>query len=171
MSTDNIVWIVIAAVAVIAIIAVLVMAMNRAKRRRQHRQAEEIREQARLETAELERREALANETAAKARAAQAEAEVRAAEAARLQEQAAEHQHEATTSRDQLREKWEHADSIDPTVRTGRHDDDRRGDDTDLTQSGRDEAWHEESAAPANHTSDATDPNYRPQGNYRGAST
>ncbi|HWY01710.1 MAG TPA: hypothetical protein VNY55_18075 [Mycobacterium sp.] len=85
MSTGTI-WIVIAAVAAVLLIAALTIVGRRARSRRRQRQAEEIREQARLETAKLERREALAEETAAKARAAQAEAEVKAAEAASLQE-------------------------------------------------------------------------------------
>ena len=85
MSTGTI-WIVIAPVAAVLLIAALTIVGRRARSRRRQRQAEEIREQARLETAKLERREALAEETAAKARAAQAEAEVKAAEAASLQE-------------------------------------------------------------------------------------
>ena len=78
MSTT--IWIVVAVVAVLLIVALGVLAVSLTNRRRQ-RQAEQIREQARLESAKLERREALAQETAAKARAAQAEAEVKAAEA------------------------------------------------------------------------------------------
>ena len=115
MSTSNsTIWIVVvAAVAVLALV-VLVVAVSKARSRRRQRQAEEIREQARLETARVERHEALGQETAAKARAAQAEAEVKAAEAARLQEQAAKHQSEAATSREQLQEQWERADSISP---------------------------------------------------------
>ncbi len=111
MSTTTI-WIV-AVVAVLALIA-LVAVVSKAGNRRRHRQAEEIREQAKIETGRVERREALAQETAAKARAAQAEAEVKAAEAARLQEQAATHQSHAATSREQLREQWDRADGIDP---------------------------------------------------------
>jgi uncharacterized protein HemX len=112
MSTTTI-WIVAAVVAVLALI-VLVVVVSKAGNRRRHRQAEEIREQAKIETGRVERREALAQETAAKARAAQAEAEVKAAEAARLQEQAATHQSHAATSREQLQEQWDRADGIDP---------------------------------------------------------
>jgi flagellar biosynthesis/type III secretory pathway M-ring protein FliF/YscJ len=112
MSTTTI-WIIAAVVAVLALI-VLVVVVSKAGSRRRHRQAEEIREQAKLETGRVERREALAQETAAKARAAQAEAEVKAAEAARLQEQAATHQSHAATSREQLQEQWDRAESIDP---------------------------------------------------------
>lgn len=113
MSTSTI-WIVIAVVAAILLIAAFVVAIGRARSRRRQRRADEIREQARVATAKLERREALPQETAAKARAAQAEAEVKAAEAARLREQAAKHQSDAATSREQLQERWNRADSIDP---------------------------------------------------------
>jgi hypothetical protein len=87
---------------------------RKARIRRRHRQAEEIRQHASLETAKVERREALANKTAAKARAAQAEAEAKAAEAARLQERAAMHQSEVATSREQLDEQWQRAESLHP---------------------------------------------------------
>lgn len=115
-------WIVIAVVVALLLIAGVIVASS-ATRSRRHRQAEQIREQARLESAKLERREALAQETAAKARAAQAEAEVKAAEAARLQEHAAAHQTEATASREQLQEQWDRADRIDPkTGKPGKPD-------------------------------------------------
>jgi uncharacterized protein HemX len=124
MSTSAI-WIVVAVVAVILIAALVVFALGRATRRRRQRQAEQLREQTKLETAKLERREALAQETAAKARAAQAEAEVKAAEAARLQEQAAAHQNDLATSREQLEEQHKRADSLDPNVGTRRADRDQ----------------------------------------------
>jgi flagellar biosynthesis/type III secretory pathway M-ring protein FliF/YscJ len=140
MSTTTI-WIVAAAVAVLALI-VLVVAVSKAGNRRRHRQAEEIREQAKVETGRVERREALAQETAAKARAAQAEAEVKAAEAARLQEQAATHQSHAATSREQLQEQWDRAESIDP--KTGKQ---KR--DAVKSERGPAPAWSEESNDPA----------------------
>jgi uncharacterized protein HemX len=115
MSTSTI-WIVIAAVVAVLVIAAVIVAANAAMRRRRRRQAEEIREQAKVATTRVERRQALADETAAKARAAQAEAEVKAAEAARLQEHAATHQSEAATSREQLEDQWKRADRIDPTA-------------------------------------------------------
>jgi flagellar biosynthesis/type III secretory pathway M-ring protein FliF/YscJ len=118
MSTTNIAWIVIAVIGAVLVIATLIFAVNRATRRRRQRQAEEIREQAKLGTTRVERRQALADETAAKARAAQAEAEAKAAEAARLQERAASHQSEAARSREQLQEQWNQADSVDPRVTT-----------------------------------------------------
>lgn len=166
MSTSIVVWIVIAVVAV-ALIAALVIGLSRARRQRRQRQAEEIREQARLETAKVERREAFAQETAAKARAAQAEAEVKAAEAARLQEQAAKHQGEAATSREQLQEQWNRADSIDPKVKA------ETGDTADRPAQGRDEAWREAPYEPATDAEAVRDDaalqsnNYRDSGNYR----
>jgi FtsZ-interacting cell division protein ZipA len=132
-------WIVIAIAIAVLLIAALVVATNTARNRRRHRQAEDIREQAKLDSAKLERREALAQETAAKARAAQAEAEVKAAEAARLSEHAAQHQSDAAASREQLQERWDHADRIDP--KTGKQDRD-----ADEPVSDRSEAWSAESA-------------------------
>jgi Na+-transporting NADH:ubiquinone oxidoreductase subunit NqrC len=124
MSMSTSTWIVIATVVAVPLIAALIVAASRAMRRRRQRQAAEIREQAQLATARVERRQALADETAAKARAAQAEAEVKAAEAevkaaeaARLQEQAAKHHSDPAASRQQLQEQWKRADSIDPEVK------------------------------------------------------
>lgn len=167
MNTSIVVWIVIAVVAV-ALIAAVVVGVSRARRRRRQRQAEEIREQARLETAKLERREALGQETAAKARAAQAEAEVKAAEAARLQERAAQHRSEAATSREQLQEQWNRADSIDPKVRTETREA------ADRPAHGRDEAWRSDESYESATDAEAVkhDPalqsnDYRDSGNYR----
>ncbi|WP_197283779.1 hypothetical protein [Mycobacterium sp. Marseille-P9652] len=115
MNNHNIVWIVIAVVVAVLVIAAVVAAAARARRQRRLREAEEIREQARVEAGRVERRQAVADETAARARAAQAEAEAKAAEAARLQERAAMHHNEAASSRERLQEQWERADSIDPT--------------------------------------------------------
>jgi uncharacterized protein HemX len=108
-------WIVVAVVAVLVLGAVIA-AVSTLRNRRLQREAEQLREQTRLETAKLERREALAEETAAKARAAQAEADVKAKEAARLQERAAAHQNDVAASREQLEEQRRRADSIDPNV-------------------------------------------------------
>jgi flagellar biosynthesis/type III secretory pathway M-ring protein FliF/YscJ len=113
MTTSNIVWIVIAVVVAVLLLAILVVVT----RRQRHLKAEGIREQVRVETTRVDRREALAEETSAKARAAQAEAEAKAAEAARLQQRAAEHQSAATTSREDLGERWKHADHIDPKAK------------------------------------------------------
>ena len=161
MSTSNIVWIVIAALVAIAVIAGLVIAANRAKRRRQIQEAEGIREQARTDTARVERREALAQETAARARAAQAEAEAKAAEAARLQDRAAAHQSEVATSREQLDEQWKRADTLDPTTRRETEDRSETGD-----EPVRDEAR-------GNESGNYTDPNVgrRDAEHYRGAPT
>ncbi|OBH85641.1 hypothetical protein A5679_03205 [Mycobacterium scrofulaceum] len=111
---SNTIWIVVAVIAAVLVIAALLFAVSRSRSRRRQRQAQEIREQAKLETAKVERREALAQETAAKARAAQAEAEAKAAEAARLQERAANHQNEVAASREQLQEQLKRADELHP---------------------------------------------------------
>jgi FtsZ-interacting cell division protein ZipA len=159
MSTSTI-WIVVAvAVAAVVIVAILFAATTAARRRRQ-RQADEIREQARVETARVERRQALADETAAKARAAQAEAEAKAAEAARLQERAAAHHSEVANSREQLQERLQHADSIDPTAKADEA--------SDRPEQGRDEAWSEETPV---RQGDVQTDNFRDAGNYRAPSS
>ncbi|OSC23500.1 hypothetical protein B8W69_23755 [Mycobacterium vulneris] len=133
MSTHQIAWIVIAAVAVVLIVVLIIVA-RRATIHRRQRQAAQIRQEASVQTEKVERREALAAETAAKARAAQAEAEAKAAEAARLQDRAGAHQSAAATSREQVQEQWERADRIDPRV------DADRGAATDQSGSERDTA-------------------------------
>ena len=117
MPTSNIVWLVVAVAVAVLLLAIVIIVSRRASHRRRHLKAEGIREEARVETDRVERREALAGETAAKARAAQAEAEAKAAEAARLQDRAAAHQSEAATSREELDAQWKHADSIDPKAK------------------------------------------------------
>ena len=116
MSNNDIVRIVIAAVLLILVVAAVTVAVRGAMRRRRTRQAEAIREHVQGETAKVDRRQALADETAARARAAQAEADAKAAEAERLQNRAAKHHSDAATSRERLQEQMERADSIDPAV-------------------------------------------------------
>lgn len=129
MTTSNTVWLVVAAVVAVLLLATLIVVARRMSNRRRHLRAEGIREQARVETDRVGRREALAQETSAKARAAQAEADVKAAEAARLQERAAAHQSDAATSREELDARWKHADSIDPKAKSKtRQDADRLAD-------------------------------------------
>src|ERR1700751_32058 len=158
---SNIVWIVIAAVVAVLLIAAVIFAATNARRRRRGRQADESREQAKVETAKVDRRESLADETAAKARAAQAEAEAKAAEAARLQERAATHQNEAATSREGLQEQWERAERIDPRAKAESRETGAS------TATGPDAAWSEElptdAGAPGQHAS----ANYRDGGSYR----
>jgi biopolymer transport protein ExbB/TolQ len=112
----NTVWIVVAVIAALIVIAALVWVGRNRQISRKTAKADEIREEVRQEHAKVQRREALADETAAKARAAQAEAEAKAAEAARLEENAAKHRDHATTRREELDEKWSEADSLDPRV-------------------------------------------------------
>jgi hypothetical protein len=70
------------------------------------------------ETLQVNRQEALADETAAKARAARAEADVKAAQASGLEQQAAAHRREAASSGHQLNEQSDRADTIDPATQT-----------------------------------------------------
>lgn len=116
MATNTIVWIVIAVIAAVIVIGALVWFTRNKQVGRRHAQAEEIREQVLEEHVKVQRREALAEETAAKARAAQAEAEAKAAEAQRLQENAEKHRTEAASQREDLDQRWSHADDLDPHV-------------------------------------------------------
>jgi len=118
MSTSMIITIAFFAVAAILILVALgwVFVNNRTQHR--HAKAEEIRDQAKEETLRINRREALAEETAAKARAAQAEADVKAAQASGLQHEADSHRSGVATSRDQLKEQWDRADTLDPASQT-----------------------------------------------------
>jgi FtsZ-interacting cell division protein ZipA len=155
MSTSNVVWIAVAAIVAILLVVVLV-AVSKAKNRRRQQRAEEIREQARVETAKVERREALATETAARARAAQAEAEAKAAEAARLQDRAASHQSEAATSREQLQDQWKHADSLDPNTKA----------ETSASEDAPDRAWSGEQGTDAGLSGHGRSANPRDAGGY-----
>ena len=142
MSTTTI-GIVIAAIVAVLLIVALVVAVATARRRRRERHAEEIREQARLETTKVEGVKRWRRNSRKGAGAAQAEAEVKAAEAARLQDRAANYQSEATTSREQLRDQWDRADNLDPKARA---DSRETG---DRTASDRDATWSEEQATDA----------------------
>jgi len=84
MSTGMIIMIAFFAVAAIVILVALGWVL--VNKRTQHRRvkADEIRDQAKEETLRINRREVLAEVTAAKARAAQAQADVKAAQAAGL---------------------------------------------------------------------------------------
>ena len=114
---DTTVWIVVAVVALLLVLAVVAYAGRNRRNKQLHGQAEQIREEVHTETVKVQRREALAEETAAKARAAQAEAEAKAAEAKRLAERADVHRDAVVTSREDLEERRAHADSIDPRVK------------------------------------------------------
>ncbi|MCW2685433.1 MAG: hypothetical protein JWR37_323 [Mycobacterium sp.] len=117
MATSTIVWVIVAIVVAVLVIAVVAFVARNARNRRRHAEGQRIRSEAEQESLRVQKREALADETAAKARAAKAEAEAKAAEAARLEERATSHRTKAASSRDQLNEQFEHADSLDPTKR------------------------------------------------------
>ena len=65
---DTVVWIIIAVVVAIVVIAAVVLIARQSRTKRRRIEAERIREQVREETVKVERREALADETAAGAR-------------------------------------------------------------------------------------------------------
>jgi nitrogen fixation-related uncharacterized protein len=131
---DTPVLIVIAVVVVLLILAGLAWA-GRSKRNKQlHGKAERIREEVEVESVQVKRREALADETAARARAAQAEAEAKAAEAARLADRADVHRDAVVTSREDLDERRAHADTIDPRVKASKDDQVRADQDPVVTE-------------------------------------
>ena len=118
MSTGMIIPIAFFAVAIILILVALGWVVVNKRQRRRQVEAEKIRDQAKEETLQINRREALAEETAAKARAAQAEADVKAAQASGLQHEADSHRSGVATSRDRLDEQWDRADALDPASQT-----------------------------------------------------
>lgn len=126
MESSAVVWIVVAVVAVI-IIAALVLAARKRRDQKRHVEAERIREDVTTHITRVEKREALADETAARARAAEAEAEAKAAEAARLKEQADSHRGAVAEKREDIEERLRHADHIDPRTKV-RDDADAGGD-------------------------------------------
>ena len=118
MTTSTIVMIVGVALAALLLLAGLAWVARNKRNQHRHNEAETIRDQAREESRHVIQREARADETAAKARAAQAEADIKIAQAKGLQQQAAGHRSEATTSRDQLNEQFDRADDLDPATPT-----------------------------------------------------
>ena len=118
MTTSTIVLIVVVAIAAIVLIATIAWVARNKRNQHRHVEADKIRESAKEETLQVKQREALADETAAKSRAAQAEADVKAAQASGLQQQAAARRSEAATSRDQLNEQLDRADTMDPASQT-----------------------------------------------------
>jgi hypothetical protein len=116
MTTTTIAVIVVIALAALLLLAALVVLGRNKRNQHRHTKAETLRDQAREENRHVTQREALAEETAAKARAAQAEADIKTAQAKGLQQQAAGHRSEATTSRGDLNEQFERADALDPAI-------------------------------------------------------
>ncbi len=119
------VWIVVAVVAVI-VLAGLVFAARSRRNQRRHVEAEQMREELTTHIQKVDKRQALADETAAKARAAEAEAEAKAAEAARLKEQAAGRHDAVAASREDIEERRRHADRLDPKTRVDDEDVDQQ---------------------------------------------
>ena len=119
------VWIVVAVVAVIVLVGLVFAARSRRNQRR-HVEAEQMREELTTHSQKVDKRQALADETAAKARAAEAEAEAKAAEAARLKEQAAGRHDAVAASREDIEERRRHADRLDPKTRVDDEDVDQQ---------------------------------------------
>lgn len=122
METNTIVLIVVVALAALLLLAAIGWLAVRERNQHRHHEAESIRDKAREEDQHVSQREALADETAAKARAAQAEADIKTAQAKGLQQQAAGHRREAVSSRDDLNEQFERADTLDPATPTAAGD-------------------------------------------------
>ncbi len=114
MGTNTVIMIVVAVVVVLLLILGFAFVARSARDKKRRAEADRIRDEAREESNRVEKREAIAAETAAKARAAAAEAEAKAAEAARLSDRAATHREEAASSREHLDSQWQRADSLDP---------------------------------------------------------
>ena len=117
MATSTIVWIVVAVIALLVVIALAAVLARKQRERSRIAKSDEIREQVRQDSVDVERREALARETAARARAAEAEAEAQAAEAERLKSNADKHFSHATDARTDLEERRSHADALDPRIK------------------------------------------------------
>lgn len=111
---DNAVWIVIAVIAALALTAALLWAGRRKRATQRRAEADEIRQRLRHEDAEVRQRESVAVETEARARAATAEADAKSAEAERLHNAAELHRTEVTASREQLTQRHQQADALDP---------------------------------------------------------
>jgi hypothetical protein len=116
MASSTIVWIVVAVIALLVVIAIAAGLARKQRERSRIAKSDVIREQVRQDSVDVERREALARETAARARAAEAEAEAKAAEAERLKSHADKHFSHATDARSDLEERRLHADALDPRV-------------------------------------------------------
>ena len=116
MPTPTVILIVLVAVAAIALLTMLTWLARNRRNEDLRAQADTIRDEARRDTLQVNEQDALADETAARARAAQAEADVKAAQASGLQQQAAARRGEAATSRSQVNEEWDRADTMDPAA-------------------------------------------------------
>ncbi|MCV7227290.1 hypothetical protein [Mycolicibacterium komossense] len=123
MATSTLILIAIIAIAAVVLIALIAWVGRNKRNQHRHVVADKIRDAVREESPEVGQQEALADETAARARAAQAEADVKAAQAAGLQQQAAIHRNEASTSRDHLDSEWARADTMDPATQASGADD------------------------------------------------
>lgn len=129
MTTQDTVWIVAAVIAGIVVIVGLALLARSRRTQKRRADAQSLRDDIEVETAKVDKRQALATETEARARAAEAEAEVKAAEAQRLRERATSHSESVTATRGDLDERRKQADSLDPDLKSRKGDADDRHDD------------------------------------------
>lgn len=120
MATSTIVLIVVVAVAAILLIVGFVWVARTKRHQHRHVEADKVRGVAKEKAVHVSWQGALAEETAVKARAARAEGDVKAAQVSGLQQQAAAHRNEATTSREQLNDQWDRANKMDPAAQKRR---------------------------------------------------
>lgn len=115
MDTTSVIWIV---VIVVALVVVGLVFWNGRRQRDAYRraQAEELREQLRHEDTEVRQRESVAAEGRARARAAKAEADAKAVEAERLINAADTDHSAAAAAREQLEQRRQQVDSLDPSA-------------------------------------------------------
>ena len=114
MDSTGIVWIVVVVLAALVVIGMVFWAGRRQSETHRRAQAEELREQLRRDHIEVAHRESIIAEHDARARAAQAEADAKAAEAQRLKTAADAHRQEVTSSREELEQRREQLESLDP---------------------------------------------------------
>jgi uncharacterized protein HemX len=122
MTTQDTAWIVAAVIAAIIVIVGLALVARKRSNEKRRVEAQSLREEIEVETTKVDKRQALAAETDARARAAEAEAEAKAAEAQRLRERASSHSESVAATREELDERRRHADSLDPDVKSRKHD-------------------------------------------------
>lgn len=114
MDTTRTVWIVVVVLAALVVIALVFWGGHRQRETHRRAQGEEMREQLRRDHIEVTHRESIIAEHDARARAAQAEADAKAAEARRLKSAADADRGEVRASREELEQRRQHVESIDP---------------------------------------------------------
>ncbi len=122
MDTSTIIWIIVGVIVVIAIIVIIAVLMTSRRRREAHAEAErrkaaELRDDANKTDLARREREAEAARAAAAAKQADADAMQAKLESERLARESASHQADAQNLRNDVDERLQKADEIDPDVR------------------------------------------------------